>query len=240
MRERLGRFLHRNQARPRVLRGLALAALGLVVVALGGLELWYRSLLPRELPTASGMPQPRLVHEMLWLHECRGHGTPYLRPIHPFLLGPVLFARDRADACLATSVARLLTASSSKPERHLRRTVREAALATWVSRHWTAEQALDTFAAEVWMGQGVHGLRDAAGVYFGKPLESLDVAEFALLVAMIRSPTALSPLCHPERARAARDEVLRSLAEAGWLDRQGLSEASARGLGVQGLCPPSP
>lgn len=223
----------------RVLRGLVVTALALVAVALGALELWYRSLLPRELPTASGTPQPVLVREMIWLHECRGHGTPRLRPIYPFLFGPILFARDRADACLATGVARLLTPSSPKPERHLRRVVREAALATWVSRHWTAEQALDTYASEVWIGQGVHGLRDGAGAFFGKRLESLDVAELALLVAVIRSPSGLSPLCHPERARAARDEVLRSLADAGWLDPQGLSEASAKDLGVQGACPPS-
>jgi penicillin-binding protein 1B len=61
--------------------------------------------------------------------------------------------------------------------------------------------------------RAVHGFGLASQFYFGKPLAELDLAEVALLVAIVRGPSYYDPRKRPERAVARRDLVLRILAQ---------------------------
>ena len=210
----------------------SLAALSFAVLA--ALEASYHGLLQAQLPQPSPISSPKLVRDAIWVYECAGDGTPRLRPVYPFLLGSLL-SRTRSDDCLATVVARL-TLEMPHQEGNLKRILRELALSTWISRHWTAEQALDTYAALVWMGDNRHGVHEGAPALFGKAVNELSVADTALLVATIRSPRSFSPLCHPDRALRARNDVLSRLDRSGLVDHQEIATSLAAPLGVQGQC----
>lgn len=72
---------------------------------------------------------------------------------------------------------------------------------------------------EIWLtlapqGGNLEGLRAGALAWFGRPVQALDAAEAALLVAIARRPEALRPDRHPEAARRARDAVLLARARA--------------------------
>jgi membrane peptidoglycan carboxypeptidase len=110
------------------------------------------------------------------------------------------------------------------------------ALVTWVSRHWTAEQALNTYAALAWMGDNRHGVIEGSAFLFGKDVNELSLAETALLVVTIRSPRSLSPLCRPERALEARNDLLQRLGRAGIADGKEIAASLASPLGVRGHC----
>jgi Transglycosylase len=216
------------------LRWLAIGALAFGAVCLVALEVWYRTLLPSQLPCPSDSSSSQLVRDTMWLYQCAGHGRPHLRPIFPFLLGSVL--RDpHSDGALAAGVTRLLL-SHDKPERQLRRALRELALATWISRHWTADEALDTYASLSWLGDSRYGMADGSAFFFRKAADDLTVAETTLLIVMMRSPRTLDPLCHPQRAREARDELIQRMFEAGVVDQLAFASARATELGTQGVC----
>ena len=218
----------------KILRRLGFGALVFVILCLVALEVWYRTLLPPQQPQPSVTSSSQLTREMMWLYHCAGQGRPRLRPIYPFLLGS-LFRDPHSQGSLAAGVTRLLL-SYDKPERPLKRVFRELALATWVSRHWTANEALDTYASLVWMGDGRYGVAEGAAFFFGKDASQLTVAETALLIVMMRSPKAYNPLCHPARARKARDDLLERMLAARLLDQQAVSKALAADLGAQAVC----
>jgi len=76
-------------------------------------------------------------------------------------------------------------------------------------------------------GGNIEGISSAAHLYFGKPVGTLSVGEIALLTALPRSPTELRPDAHPDRAREAREKVLRRLMEHGTISAGQYADASS-------------
>lgn len=94
----------------------------------------------------------------------------------------------------------------------------ELFFATRISLAYSKDDVLRLYLSRVNFGRvsglPVYGLRDAAQAFFGKPPERLDVAEAAILVAMINAPSYYDPLRHPERTLArARLVVARMQAQ---------------------------
>jgi len=58
------------------------------------------------------------------------------------------------------------------------------------------------------MGPTLYGVGPAACTYFGRPLGSLDLAQYALLAGLPQSPVAYDPRTHPQAASRRRGQVL--------------------------------
>ncbi|MBW2235002.1 MAG: PBP1A family penicillin-binding protein [Deltaproteobacteria bacterium] len=123
------------------------------------------------------------------------------------------------------------------PERTWARKLREVALAVFVELRYTKQEILEAYLNQVYLGQdggrGIHGVGRAARFYFGKDVSELSVADAALLAAIIRAPSALSPFRHPDRAREQRDRVLDRLLEHGRIDGDTHHSAHSSPLGVR-------
>lgn len=207
------------------------AACGVLIAS----ELCYHSLLPDGLPRDPPTPAaPFFAPDALWLDSCGGRGAPELPRSWPFPV--LLLAGEPDEVCLATFAQRMLD-PARRPRRALHRIPREVALATWIARHWTALETLQFVADNVWMGEGRHGLDAGAKFFFARPTAELTLAETAMLVALVRSPTGLDPRCHPGRARDARDAVLGRLFDAGRITAIQRAEAAAAPLGTFAGCP---
>ncbi len=106
-------------------------------------------------------------------------------------------------------------------ERTFGRKINEALMALIIDARYSKDEILETYLNEVYMGQdgaiGVHGVGLAAWHYFGRPIGELDLAQQALLVALIKGPSYYNPWRYPERAQQRRDLVLSLLAESGVL-----------------------
>ncbi|APZ43451.1 penicillin-binding protein 1B [Acidihalobacter ferrooxydans] len=120
--------------------------------------------------------------------------------------------------------------------RSLWRKFNEAIMAVLLELHYDKRTILETYLNEVYLGQdgqrAIHGVGLASEFYFGKPVQQLDTAQIALLVALVRGPTYYDPRRHPARALARRNRVLRELHAAGELDAASLRRAQAAPLGV--------
>jgi hypothetical protein len=220
---------------------LVAAILATLLAPVVAVELWYRSLLPEALPAPSGDPVPPLVRAALWAAECHGKGPPRVTAHYPFLLPEVvtLLALDHTAALrpedhMLAHLARVHM--EPRQIKHLQFTLRSMALATWMSRHWSVHEALDTYGARLFMGDDRRGLRAGAAHYLGRSLEALEVADVALLVAITRSPSRLDPSCFPERARVARNDLLARMAETGALDSDAALRAAEAPLVVKLDC----
>jgi len=214
-----------------VFRVGAVTSAVILVSALAALELWYRLLLPTGMPEPSNRSLPDLLSRTLWAYDFRGDGEPRLRPMFPFIVGSIVGGPE-ASKNLAAGVARFY----GRPERAIRYTLHQFALATWVSRNWSTDDAISTYASHLWMGNDDLGAEAGAMRLFGRSLGHLSVSETALLVATARSPKQLDPFCHAERASDARQGVLERMRATGLITDTQFRTAVASPLGVSGHC----
>jgi len=105
------------------------------------------------------------------------------------------------------------------PEKTYTRKLKEQFMAVIAERRLSKDQILELYLNEVYLGNrgsfAVHGLPEAARLYFGKDVLNLSLAEAATLAGMIQSPQALSPFRAPERCIERRNVVLSVMSETG-------------------------
>lgn len=121
-------------------------------------------------------------------------------------------------------------------ERSLWRKLNEAIMALLLDGHYPKDEILGAYANEIYLGQdgrrAIHGFGLASHFYFNRPLQELDLAKQALLVALVRGPSYYDPRRHPARAKKRRNLVLKILAEQGVITSRQAAKASAAALGV--------
>src|SRR5690349_20928337 len=88
-------------------------------------------------------------------------------------------------------------------------------------------------------GGGVAGIAEAARWYFDTPVDSLDVAQAALLAGINPAPNLYSPFRSPRLARARRNAALQAMAETGAIPAALAARLRARPVGPRrGALPP--
>lgn len=121
-------------------------------------------------------------------------------------------------------------------ERTLLRKGKEAIMALLLEFHYSKEEILQTYLNEVYLGQegrrAIHGFGLASQFYFAQPLQELDLAKTALLVALVKGPSYYDPRRYPERALARRNLVLDVLAEQGLVPQAEVTRSKKLPLGV--------
>ncbi len=134
----------------------------------------------------------------------------------------------------STITQQLIKIRDLSPKRTLGRKVSEAARALALEAEHAKEDILEAYLNSVYMGHldgvAIYGLATAARAFFGHEVAELDLAEGALLAALIQGPNRLAPFRHAERARERRDLVLSRLEELGWADESAATRARGRAL----------
>jgi len=104
--------------------------------------------------------------------------------------------------------------------------------------HYSKEEILTLYLNYAPMGGVIEGVAAASQMYLGKPASELSLAESALLAVLPQAPTRLRPDRHPERARAARDKVLKRLYTQGKITLEQLEYAQLEN--IVALAPSTP
>ncbi len=103
------------------------------------------------------------------------------------------------------------------PERTARRKVQEMLLAFWLEHTYSKEQILSAYLNRVYLGAGAYGVDAAADVYFGKPINAINLQESAMLAGLLRAPSRFSPTNNPELAKKRMRTVLKAMQDAGYI-----------------------
>ncbi len=118
------------------------------------------------------------------------------------------------------------------PEKSWRRKFQEMLLAIQIERRFTKPQIFTMYVNLIELGHGNYGYEAAAEYFFGKHLNQLTLPEAAMLAGVPRSPTAYSPVLHPERAKERRNIVLEAMLENGKITEAQYRAAKALPLGL--------
>ncbi|MEM8593481.1 MAG: penicillin-binding protein 1B [Pseudomonadota bacterium] len=122
-------------------------------------------------------------------------------------------------------------------ERTIKRKVNEAIMSLLLEFHYSKEEILETYANEIYLGQdrskGVHGFGLASYYYFNKPIGSLRLHEYALLVGIIKGPSNYNPNRYPKAALERRNQVLEILRLQKLFPEEELAVARNQPLGLR-------
>ncbi len=88
------------------------------------------------------------------------------------------------------------------------RKFKEWIIAVKLERSYTKEEIMAMYLNTVPFSDNAFGIKSAAYVYFGKPVDSLKVEEAAILVGMLKAPSEYNPRLHPEASKLRRNTVL--------------------------------
>lgn len=101
-------------------------------------------------------------------------------------------------------------------ERTYVRKVKELFLAVKLDQERSKDQILEDYLNTIYFGRNAYGIQAAAEAYFAKDAAELELAEGAVLAALIRAPGAYDPDDNPERLRQRVDYVFSGMLEEGW------------------------
>jgi penicillin-binding protein 1B len=106
-------------------------------------------------------------------------------------------------------------------ERTYTRKLTEVVMSLLLEYHYSKEAIITAYMNEVYLAQlgssALHGFAAASQHFFGRPLNELNIDEFALLVGMVKGPSLYNPERSPNRAKDRRNTVLAILKSQGRL-----------------------
>lgn len=106
------------------------------------------------------------------------------------------------------------------PERSITRKIKEAMTAIRIEQTYTKEEILEFYMNEVYLSGGNYGFQAAGRFYFGRPLDSLTIPEYAVLAGMLQRPEAYRPDRHPDLSLERRNTVLYAMYDAGYITKE--------------------
>jgi len=178
-----------------------------------------------------------LVKAVLAIEDRRFFSHPGLDPMR--IIAAVI-RNIRAESYIqggSTITQQLVKNFFLTPERTIRRKAQEALLAFVLERRATKKEILELYLNEIYLGQAgsfsINGVGEAAGMYFHKDVGNLTLTESALLAGMIQSPNPYNPHRHPQRALERRNQVIRAMHEAGFINEATADAAIAQPLHVE-------
>jgi penicillin-binding protein 1A len=102
-----------------------------------------------------------------------------------------------------------------QPRKTLLRKAKEAFLSFQIERRYTKDEILELYLNQIYFGSGAYGVESAARIFFGKPVNDLNLSECALLAGLPKSPSRYSPLIDKDMALKRRNIVLKQMKDTG-------------------------
>jgi penicillin-binding protein 1A len=96
-----------------------------------------------------------------------------------------------------------------------------------MERRYTKNEILEIYLNYMIMGPGVYGVEAASQYFFGQSAKEISLAEAAILVIQLSSPTRFNPLNNPNDAMDRQRFVLDRMIELGYTTREEADESFA-------------
>jgi len=130
----------------------------------------------------------------------------------------------------STITQQLVKNTFLSPEVTLSRKIKEAILATEITRRYSKDEILEIYLNQVYYGNLAYGIGTAAEVYFGKSVEDLTLAEAALLAGIPQGPAIYDPYTNLAGAKIRQGIVLDLMVRRGYISREEANKAQREEL----------
>lgn len=124
-------------------------------------------------------------------------GIDYISIIRATLSNVISGHIQSGASTITMQVARNFFLSS---QRTFSRKFNEILLSYKIEKSLTKDQILELYINQIYLGQRSYGFAEAAITYFGKPLDRLSIAEYAVLAGLPKAPSAFNPVVNKKRS----------------------------------------
>src|SRR3989344_4697419 len=126
----------------------------------------------------------------------------------------------------STITQQLVKNSLLTPKKEFMRKYQELVLATEIERRYSKDEILEMYLNSVYLGEGSLGVEDASQLYFNKDIKDLNLAESAILAAILPSPSRLSLINgNFDEAKKRQELVLDRMVEQKYITEKERDEA---------------
>ncbi|MFO1390502.1 penicillin-binding protein 1A [Cellvibrio sp.] len=95
----------------------------------------------------------------------------------------------------------------------------EILLSIQIEQEFTKEEILELFNNKMFFGNRAYGLQAAAQIYYGKDVQDLTIAQNAMIVGVLKAPSAYNPVANPKRAMTRRNWIIGRMYELQFIDK---------------------
>jgi penicillin-binding protein 1B len=178
---------------------------------------------------------PHMIQAVLAIEDRRFYDHPGIDPIGIASAAiDNVIGRKKYLRSGSTVTQQLVKNTFLTPEQTLKRKVSEWFMSVALERRLSKDQVLTLYLNDVSLGQrgsfAIHGVPEAARLFFSKDVTNLSLAEAATIAGVIQSPSRLSPFNNPERAKERRNVVLRAMADSGYISSDAADRAAREPL----------
>lgn len=113
-------------------------------------------------------------------------------------------------------------------EKTYQRKIKEIMLAMQLERKLSKDEILELYLNKIYLGHRAYGIAAAAEVYYGRPLNELTLAEYAMISGLPKAPSKFNPVTNPERALIRRQYVLQRMLDLDFISQEEFEEATSQ------------
>ena len=189
---------------------------------------------------------PRMQEAVLAIEDRRFYYHPGVDPIRmvgavltnvfgdrPYLVGGSTITQQLARNFFLTEQ---LAIEAQTRQRSYRRKILEQFMAIILEIKASKDEIFELYLNDVYLGHrgsfALHGVAEAAKIYFSKDVRNLTLSEAALIAGIIQSPYNHSPFNNVDRARDRRNIVLRAMVDAGYITGDAAGRAQKEPIAV--------
>lgn len=137
--------------------------------------------------------------------------------------------RDVSEAQGASTISQQLIKNYFLTlDKTIKRKTRELILTLEMERRYSKDQILNWYLNLVPFGSYLYGVEAASWAFYDKPVSEISIAESAILVALVKAPSALWPYRdNKDRLLQRKDYVLEQMKKEGYITTEQFEDAKA-------------
>ena len=145
-------------------------------------------------------------------------------------------AKSQGASTITMQVARNVYLSSEKT---FTRKIYELLLTYKLEHLLSKDQVFEIYLNQIFLGHRAYGFAAASETYFGKPIQSLSIAEAAMLAGLPKAPSAYNPINNPKRARSRQLYIIERMEENGFITSEQAKAAKTEELKIRSVTTPN-
>ena len=160
---------------------------------------------------------PHLVRAFMAAEDDRFYIHPGVDPVGLMRAVAELISTGRIQSGGSTITMQVAKNFFLSHERVFSRKFNEILLALQIEKQLKKNDILELYLNKIYLGHRAYGVEAAAQVYYGKPIDELNLAQLAMIAGLPKAPSRYNPINDPERALVRRDWILGRMRDLGYI-----------------------
>ncbi|SEA22502.1 penicillin-binding protein 1A [Microbulbifer marinus] len=106
----------------------------------------------------------------------------------------------------------------SREQRFVRK-FNEILLSLQIEQELSKNDILELYLNKIFLGNRAYGFQAAAHVYYGRDINELNLAQWAMMAGLPKAPSTYNPIANPTRALVRRNWILKRMLDLGYIDQ---------------------